>query len=188
LQKEGICSEPPAAVSLGGDKDIGLDFEPEFRQQLLAKIRAHGLRLLWQENLAQDAAERISIYEINAKSKIAAFVNCGGAYANLGSSANVLKLKPGLNREVELPPFGERGVLYAMAARKIPVLHLLFIKGLVLQYGLPWDPMPLPQPGKARLQQQPSGFRFQLICAAYFFSLLLIGGGPRLFLRLLNLY
>jgi hypothetical protein len=37
------------------------------------------------------------------------------------------------------------GVVFAMAKRHIPVIHLLHIKGLVLKYGLPWDPTPLPK-------------------------------------------
>jgi hypothetical protein len=40
-----------------------------------------------------------------------------------------------------------------MASRQIPVIHLLYIKGLVDRYGLSWDPVPLPQPGKRRIYQ-----------------------------------
>jgi hypothetical protein len=34
-----------------------------------------------------------------------------------------------------------------MAAQNRPCIHLLFVKGLALKYGLPWDPIPLPTPG-----------------------------------------
>ncbi|MCK4762169.1 MAG: hypothetical protein KAW12_08230 [Candidatus Aminicenantes bacterium] len=57
----------------------------------------------------------------------------------------MLKVKPGLNRELPLPLEKERGVLFEMANRDVPCIHLLFIKGLVRQYGLPWDPVPLPR-------------------------------------------
>ncbi len=40
-----------------------------------------------------------------------------------------------------------------MAALNIPVIHLLYIKGLVDRYGLSWDPVPLPQPGKGKIYQ-----------------------------------
>jgi hypothetical protein len=35
-----------------------------------------------------------------------------------------------------------------MAAERIPVIHLLNVKGLCERYGLPWDPRPLPAPGE----------------------------------------
>ena len=38
-----------------------------------------------------------------------------------------------------------------MAALDIPVIHLLFVHGLVKKYGLAWDPVPLPQPGEGGL-------------------------------------
>ena len=40
----------------------------------------------------------------------------------------------------------ERGVLFEMVASNIPVIHLLYVRGLAQQAGLPWDPIPLPQP------------------------------------------
>jgi len=72
----------------------------------------------------------------------------------MGTDAKVLELKPGLVRIRQLPPLGNRGVIFEMASRKIPVIHLLFIRGLVERYGLSWDPVPLPSPGKERLFQR----------------------------------
>ncbi|MDH5466438.1 MAG: hypothetical protein OEY25_03365 [Candidatus Aminicenantes bacterium] len=64
----------------------------------------------------------------------------------------------------------KRGVIFEMAERGIPVVHLLYIKGLVQRYGLSWDPVPLPDPGKGRVYQlarekQPG---FLLFTAGYF--------------------
>jgi len=56
-----------------------------------------------------------------------------------------------------VPPPAERGVLQAMAAEKIPVIHLLNIKGLCERYGLPWDPRPLPRPGEGRIYRDAAG-------------------------------
>jgi hypothetical protein len=41
-----------------------------------------------------------------------------------------------------------------MAALDIPVIHLLFVNGLVQKYGLSWDPVPLPRPGEGELYRQ----------------------------------
>src|SRR3989304_688678 len=82
---------------------------------------------------------------------VKAFVNIGGSWANIGTNAEGLQLRPGLASGVLAPPPAERGVLQAMAARHVPVIHLLNVKGLCERYGLPWDPRPLPRPGAGEL-------------------------------------
>ncbi len=123
----------------------------------------------------------MKIYEGNSpKNRVTAFINIGGSYANLGTSALVLKVKPGLNRRLTLPSPAERGVLFEMIDRKVPVIHLLFIKGLALKYGLPWDPFPLPKAGENELLSGKSHSNFQLglITIVYFLTLVgLIGYG-----------
>jgi poly-gamma-glutamate system protein len=173
LLGEGILSTAPAAASLGGEGDLGAEFDPSFRESLLQQIRMSGVPLLLEPDLRENVARRVAIYGLPA-----AFVNIGGADANLGSSPLVLKLAAGLNTEVVLPPPAQRGVLFEMAARGVPVIHLLHIRGLALRYGLPWDPVPLPEPGTARLHDEAGarGVRFWLITVAYFVALGLIAG------------
>ena len=173
LLNEGILSTAPAAASLGGEGDVGAEFDSTLRESLLHQIRMSGVPLLLEPDLRENVARRVAIYR-----RPAAFVNIGGADANLGSSPLVLKLEAGLNTEVVLPPAAQRGVLFEMAARGIPVIHLLHIRGLALRYGLPWDPVPLPEPGTARLHDEARarGVGFWLITAAYFVALGVIAG------------
>jgi hypothetical protein len=81
-----------------------------------------------------------------------------------------------------IPPKAERGVLFEMAARNVPIIHLLYIKGLALQYGLPWDPIPLPEPvdsGSFDLKSN-NDFRFWVIAGIYFAILIgLVGYGMK---------
>jgi poly-gamma-glutamate system protein len=146
LLRARIFTNPPAAVSLGGDKDIALEMAAEIRDRLIGKIRADGIAFLHEADLTRNVAARMQIYEAHAGRHIAAFVNSGGGYANLGTSNLALEIRPGLNMKPALPPAAERGVLFEMSARRVPVIHLLFVKGLVTQAGLPWDPVPLPGP------------------------------------------
>lgn len=171
LIREGVLAAPPAAVSLGGQDDVGVEFDPVLRDRLLQQIRMNGSELVDEPDLRRNVARRMAIY-----GQPAAFVNVGGADANLGSSPLVLKLSPGLNAEVALPPPDERGVLFEMAAAGVPVIHLLHIRGLALRYGLPWDPIPLPQPGTTPLRDDAGGrdWRFWLITAVYLAALGLI--------------
>ena len=101
-------------------------------------------------------------------------INIGGSYANIGTSELVLKLKPGINEQMQISPKAERGALFEMAAKNIPTIHLLYVRGLALQYGLPWDPIPLPKAGESELLLAGShrNFQFWIIIILYFLTLL----------------
>lgn len=169
LQRSGVCSESPAAVSLGGEKDIGLDFEPGVRERLTQKIRDRGNQFIYEPDLEKNVSERIKVYQRKAEGRISAFINSGGGYANLGTSELALKLSPGLNLRPALPPVKARGVLFEMASGGTPVIHLLHIKGLMQKYSLPWDPIPLPPVGNAKQSDASSaGSLFWAARIAYF--------------------
>lgn len=155
LLKAGIFGFEPIAFSLGGEKDNGEDMSPEGRSFLIEEINKSGFPFIDESELRENVEYRMQLYEKSAAGKkIKAFINIGGSWANMGTDAKVLELKPGLVRIRQLPPLGNRGVIFEMASRKIPVIHLLFIRGLVERYGLSWDPVPLPSPGKERLFQR----------------------------------
>ncbi len=151
LLEKKISKILPAAISLGGDQDIGRDFDAFIRERLTQQIQASGFPFIYEADLQKNVALRMKIYQGNSsRTRISAFINIGGSYANIGTSELALKVKPGLNRKLPLPDPAERGVLFEMADRKIPVIHLLFIKGLAMKYGLPWDPIPLPEVGNLK--------------------------------------
>jgi poly-gamma-glutamate system protein len=150
LLEKGVFEVPPAAVALGGGKDTGEGFEPGLRERLMAQIAATEYPFIKEPDLRRNVALRMGVYFGDSmRTRISAFIHTGGSYANMGTSSMVLKVKPGLNTRVSLPPESERGVLFEMAARGIPIIHLLFIRGLAVEYGLPWDPIPLPSPGQS---------------------------------------
>jgi poly-gamma-glutamate system protein len=152
LRAAGVLDARPLARAVGGDEDVGRDMSAEGRALLESRIRQSGVLFLEESGLEPNVASRMKIYREGAGARpIKAFINIGGSWANMGTNAEVLKLRPGLAGAVFVPPPGERGVLQAMAAEKIPVIHLLNVKGLCERYGFPWDPRPLPRPGEGPL-------------------------------------
>ncbi|MBC8357531.1 MAG: poly-gamma-glutamate system protein [Candidatus Aminicenantes bacterium] len=176
LLKAGIFDTRPIGFSLGGEKDTGEDMSSEGRSFLKEEIRESGILFIQEPDLERNVKARIRLYEEYAgKDRIKTFINIGGGWSNIGEDSKILELKPGLVRVRQFPQVGKRGVLYEMASRKIPVVHLLFIKGLVLRYGLEWDPVPLPQAGKGKIYQfarekQPA---FLILSAFYFLFVIL---------------
>jgi len=177
LQSGGLVDAPPAAVSLGGEGDTGGEFPPELVEHLQADAALAGVPVLEEADLEENVARRMSIYGTPK-----AFVNLGGAEANLGTDPMILEVPPGLVPPGELPDGGEmppptrRGVLLEMAARGVPVIHLLHVRGLVLAHGLAWDPVPLPAPGTTPLRRNdsPPDWRFWLLTAAFLGTLAVV--------------
>ncbi|TYC05591.1 MAG: poly-gamma-glutamate system protein [Kosmotoga sp.] len=133
----------PAAVSFGGNDDIADDLSVEAREFIKKSIENSGYTLLYEEKLTENIEKRMEIYRKNAPTDIKMFVNIGGAITNIGTSPEILKIEPGLNKEIKnIPSSNERGVLYEFASKNVPVLHLLYMKGLSIKYGLVWDPIP----------------------------------------------
>lgn len=163
----------PIAVSLGGDRDSGEEMVPEGRSLLIKDIMESGITFVQQPDFEENIKARMRLYfEEVGKDGIKAFINIGGSLANIGIDSEILHLKPGVPRIKAIPSPERRGVLFEMAAKNIPVIHLLYMKGLVQRYGLEWDPVPLPPPGKGQLYQIPryKDPMFLVIAISYFFS------------------
>ena len=172
---EGVLGSRVSAYSLGGADDVGGEFEEELRDGLIRETRANGPFLINEPVLSLNVAQRMSLY-----GEAVVFVNVGGAQANMGTSPRVLDVPPGLSMELDQPPDEpppeERGVLFEMAARGVPVIHLLHVRGLALKYGLSWDPVQLPAPGATLLHtgSRAGGLPFWLLTGGYLSSLILL--------------
>lgn len=165
LVEGGVVRTPPAAASLGGDGDVGRDFEPSVRERMEERLAASGVAFLQEPDLERSVARRMEAF---GGGDIAVFVNIGGADANVGTSPTILSLAPGLHASgnISLPPRAQRGALHAMAAAGVPVIHLLDIRSLAQRHGLPWDPIPLPGPGTTPLTTGAESHRATLLLIA----------------------
>jgi len=157
-----------AAVSFGGANDVGTDLDRDVLDVLRARVHASGIPLLEEPDLQTNVAERMRIYNhaVNGR-PISAFINIGGAWANLGTGAAALQLEPGVSVIETVPCAEERGALFEFAARGVPVVHFLQISGLASAHGLPWDPSPLPAPTKPAMSRSASPVAVRAIAAAY---------------------
>jgi len=182
LRRAGVFETVPVARTVGGEGDVGEDMDPEGRALIVSRIRAGGVPFIEEPSLERNVAARMDAYRRNAGARpIKAFINIGGSWANLGTDPEVLKLEPGLARNVFIPPPARRGVIQAMAAAGVPVIHYLNVKGLCERYGLAWDPRPLPAPGDV-LVLRPAAFRSRpatALTAVYVLAMLVLLALPR---------
>jgi poly-gamma-glutamate system protein len=160
------------AASLGGDGDGAADLTPEARALLRARIDAADVPLIGGASLRERIAVRMAVYDRAAASRpIAAFVNVGGASANVGTCPEVLRVRPGVHRTLPRCS-GEPGVMWVMQNRGVPVIHLLHVDGVAAAFGLPIDPVPLPAPGRGAPFTRPSPRIAAGLLAAYVAALI----------------
>jgi poly-gamma-glutamate system protein len=135
------------AASPGGDADVGGGLGADGRAMLQDAIARNRVPPIKGEGLRERVAARMAVYDAARSGRpLAAFVNVGGAVANVGTCLEILRVGPGVHRA--LPACrGEPGVLWLMGRRGIPVVHLLHVDGIATAFGLPRDPVPLPTPG-----------------------------------------
>lgn len=177
LHRSRLVTARPIALSLGGDGDIGRDMSPEGRELLLRTAGETGLPFLSEPELEKNVAERLRLFEAAAgETGIGAFINVGGGYANLGTDSEILRVSPGLAAFAGIPPRGRRGMIFEMAVRGVPVIHLLYIKGLCDRYGLPWDPAPLPEPGEGGFYRRSEviPWIFAVLAGVYFLAIAIV--------------
>jgi poly-gamma-glutamate system protein len=194
LREKGILPYASNASSLGGIAETkgGLDgMGIEFG---LDAIRRNGIPYLDEngtETVRKDIERRLAIYDqAFGGKKPAAFVNTGGPLTSLGNSPEAYSLSNGLLQKVPFSKHPERGIIFRMAEKDIPVIHLLNIKGLAYRYGLPVDPIPLPPvPSGGIMRPQKYSFSLALVGLTFlcFTTAALKGRSPRIRKGLLGL-
>lgn len=145
-RRAGIIDYELIAVSPGGDFDQGVSILfPGSREMIFAMAEADGLLMIDEPDIPSSIQRRLELYGTEAD----CFVNVGGASANMGTSPYTLTFPNGLVTDPpRIPQNVDRGLTFEYAARGIPVIHLLNVRGLAEENGLPFDPVPLTVPGE----------------------------------------
>lgn len=113
----------------------------------LAALKRNHIALLDEQGIAGKLEPEIEArmdYYFSQKKKYAAFINVGGGIISLGWTPESAKLGFGLLHSLPKTTNPERGIIFRMFERGVPVIHLLNIERLASTYGLPIDPIPLP--------------------------------------------
>ena len=157
LHEQGVFPWRSAAVAPGGIVSIPALFGEDGIHAMQSAFDRSGLPVLdeqGEETLIADVERRIDLYRESCGGQPAVFINVGGGHLALGNCPQAPMPATGL-----LPPgirFGESdcGLIARMAAAGTPVIHLLDIRKIAHDYGLPVDPIPLPPVPDGRVMVQ----------------------------------
>ncbi len=147
LYGEGLIPAPDA-FSMGGYHDCGLDMDPELAGPIRERLEATGIPMLYTEDFSQNIAARMALYE--EKGPIDCFIGVGGNLTTIGQGEDTMPyglVKPNTIKTTD----AGSGLMELYNAAGLPVLHILNIKRLVADYGLPFDPEQPTVPGESAI-------------------------------------
>ena len=147
LAETGILPYRSIAASLGGIGGAQGGLDGTGIEAGLRAIHRNGIPLLEEEGsstLTADVRKRLALFDqALGGRRPAAFINVGGSLTSLGDGPEGHRLPAGLLKKVPAIQNPERGIIFRMGERGVPVIHLLKIKSIAAQYGIPIDPSPL---------------------------------------------
>lgn len=155
LAEDGLLETDSTAVTLGGGGDVGGGMEPALVEEITGRLEQMGLPLMAEEDFSRNLERREEIYR--EQGPIVCFAAVGGNVTSMGRGESGLGLGQGLLRP-ERPPrlTEESGLVQRYLAQGIPVVHLLNIKQLAADYGMPFDPSHWPEPGTSSVYYRTS--------------------------------
>jgi len=153
LRARGVIRSRIAAAVLGGDGAVGGGMDAAGLDALRAAAARDGVPLIEARPLAAliDALlgqVNAAIAEsVHVDAKPGAVINVGGALIGLGSCREAYELPPGLAARRLSCTGGTPGLAMRLTEAGAPLLHVLNIRRLAVEWGLPFDPVPLSAPG-----------------------------------------
>ena len=121
---------------------------PEQKMEILERLEQAGLVIFQEPKFLNNLEQRQEIYE--RQGPIQCIVSVGGNVTSMGVGERGIALGQGvLDPRSAMPVTDQSGLVERYLGRGIPVVHLLNIKQLTAEYGLPYDPVQWPDPGSS---------------------------------------
>jgi poly-gamma-glutamate system protein len=138
LRRNGFITKRSDYYTLGGGAELGQGLSPEGEALLRKAAKDSGVELMTAvdlEGMIKRKSELLEAFEPRV------FISIGGSQANLGESADVLRLHTGFVSASEVSLSGNGVIGFAMQ-NHIPVIHMLNIKSISERVGIPYDSKP----------------------------------------------
>lgn len=144
LWDAGLLEHRSDWFSVGGMEDLGKEMDPQVREQVTARLEGLGYRLFYEEELLENIRRRYALYN---QEEVVCFINVGGNDVSFGDSNVIVHADGGILTKLSENDHST-GLVQLFLRDGVPVIHLLNIKSLAAQYGLPFDPTPMPDVGE----------------------------------------
>jgi poly-gamma-glutamate system protein len=150
LADAGVIASRSLVSVIGGERGVGAGLDPVGRAALAASALRHAVPIVEGHSLAAVINALATRVRAAHPGGPALVVNIGGSLVGMGTCAGIEALPPGLTTVPLACGDGTPGLAGIFAQTGIPVLHVLNMRRLARELGLPYDPIPLPEPGRNR--------------------------------------
>jgi poly-gamma-glutamate system protein len=148
LRERDVIHARVTAAVLGGDGAVGGGMDADGIAALRASAARDRVPLVEARPLAAVIDALFDDVKIALGDRAPGVVlNVGGASIGLGSCRESYEFPPGLTTRAPACTGGTPGLAMRLAKDGRPVLQVLNIRRLAVEWGLPFDPVPLPTPG-----------------------------------------
>ena len=143
LNEKGLLSTRFVAVAPGGawdrmDEVLLEDPWPTVRGLMDSRPEVR----IEEKDFVEAIRQRHEIFS-QAPKPVKCFVSCGGPWTSMGLSEEVLNVPHGLVLSYNnIPPDPDRGLIFDFLDSGLPVIHLIFARGICADYDLPWHAGP----------------------------------------------
>ncbi|MDO5116303.1 MAG: poly-gamma-glutamate system protein [Synergistaceae bacterium] len=139
LRELGLLRTGQRYLTLGGGGDNGGGLSEDGIEKMNELAASESTQLIVRNSLAEMIAWKMQVIkEIKPK----AVINIGGAHSSLGADDSAIGLAPGLHR-IQDKSAGD-GVIAKSLEAGYPVIHLLNMRELCTETGVPFDSAPRP--------------------------------------------
>ena len=151
LYNKGIFTNRIDYVSFGGANDDGYEFPEDVRESILQRIKNSGIEFLCESDFEKNIEDRTKKI-LKECPNIKLLISVGGTLIAMGEGDTGSSLYRGLvtpsylntNKEVKN---GKLGLMDTFLDRDVPIVQMLNIKGIALDYGIAYDPVVIPEIG-----------------------------------------
>lgn len=140
LNERGLLSTRLCAVAPGGAWDrMGETLLEDPLPTVRALLDSRSEEKIEEPVFAAAIRRRLEIFS-SAAGPVRCFISCGAPWTSMGlAEEEILKVGYGLLKTPSFIPQGpERGLIYEYLERGVPVIHLLFVRGICEEFGIPY--------------------------------------------------
>lgn len=153
LYSIGIFTNRIDYVSFGGSNDDGAEYPSDVRNNILERINKSGIPFLCESNLEKNVKQRTQLI-FDKCPNVKLLVSVGGTLVAMGEGDTGTSLYRGLVKPAYLNiakdiDESQCGLLDVFLNKGIPVIQMLNVKGIALDYGIEYDPVVIPEIGSS---------------------------------------
>lgn len=153
LYSIGIFTNRIDYVSFGGSNDDGAEYPSDVRNNILERINKSGIPFLCESNLEKNVKQRTELI-FDKCPNVKLLVSVGGTLVAMGEGDTGTSLYRGLVKPAYLNiakdiDESQCGLLDVFLNKGIPVIQMLNVKGIALDYGIEYDPAVIPEIGSS---------------------------------------